>query len=163
MKQLSALSVILLFLFVTVSALLDTQSASGVTVNEQQKLEVAQDDPAGEDEAIEKAMEAMKSAGRSIRRALRKKDIDTALAVVNRAQIAVIEAKKLVPAAAKKLQAEARSDMERDFRQRLIAVLDRWILVEKALLQGKTEDASNFIISISELKKSGHKEYEVED
>ena len=65
--------------------------------------------------------------------------------------------------AAKKLQAEARSDMERDFRQRLIAVLDRWILVEKALLQGKTEDASNFIKSISELKKSGHKEYEVED
>ncbi|MAW77259.1 MAG: hypothetical protein CMJ95_07740 [Planctomycetes bacterium] len=161
MKQLSIFSLAILILMVAVG--FNTTFGNGDGISEEMKQVVPKDEPASPDEAIEKAMEAMKSAGRSIRRALRKKDVEVALAVVNRAQLAVIEAKKLVPAAAKKLKGDARSALERDFRQRLIAVLERWILVEKALLLGKTEDATEFVRTIVELKKSAHEEFDVED
>ncbi|MGE4633446.1 MAG: hypothetical protein AAEJ47_10450 [Planctomycetota bacterium] len=122
-----------------------------------------QDEPGNSNEHIEKAMEAVKSAGRKVRRALRKKDIDAALAAVNQVQSAVIEVKKLVPEAATKVEGDDASAIKRDFRQRLIAVLEQWLFVEKALLQGKTEEAAKFMKTISEMKKSAHEEYEVED
>ncbi|NRA76004.1 MAG: hypothetical protein HRU16_08680, partial [Planctomycetes bacterium] len=54
-----------------------------------------QDEPGNSNEHIEKAMEAVKSAARKVRRALRKKDIAAALVAVNQVQIGVIEVKKL--------------------------------------------------------------------
>ena len=163
MNKVSVLFLLLLFLVVTSGVFFNTDAVGGVGVIETMVEPGAPDDPAIGDEAIEKAMAAMKSAGRSIRRSLRKNDVATALQVVNRMQISVIEAKKLVPVAAKKLKGEARTAIERDFRQRLITVLERWIQIEKALLQGDTEQASELMKGISELKKSAHKEFEVDD
>lgn len=163
MKQISAFSLFGLILLLAIFVSFNTQTASGVSVGLETVSRVQSDEPAAADEAIEEAMEAMKSAGRSIRRSLRKKDVTTALTVVNRAQLTVIEAKKLVPSAASKLEGEAKVALARDYRQRLIAVLEQWILVEKALLQGNAEEASKLMKTISDLKKSGHKKFEVGD
>ncbi len=114
-------------------------------------------------EALEKAMDAVKGGDRAVRRAMRKQDHSTALKSVNRVQLAVIEAKKLVPSAAFRLEGLERAALELDFRQRLIGVLEQWVLFEKALLLGKVEEASAVLKKISALKKSAHEEFDVED
>jgi soluble cytochrome b562 len=75
----------------------------------------------------------------------------------------VVEAKKLVPAAALKLEGEAQARMKADYRKRLIEVLEKWLQVERLLIDGKMAEAATTMKEISELEKSGHKEYEVED
>ncbi|MEE2857627.1 MAG: hypothetical protein VX949_09575 [Planctomycetota bacterium] len=114
-------------------------------------------------EALEKVMDAVKGGDRAVRRAMRKQDHSTALKSVNRVQAAVIEAKKLVPSAAFSLEGEERAALELEFRQRLIGVLEQWILFEKALLLGKVEEASEVLKKISALKKSAHEKFDVED
>jgi len=117
----------------------------------------------GPDEAIEQAMEEIHRGGKAVRRALRKKQLDAALLAISIAQKGVVEAKKLVPAAALKLEGEAQARMKADYRKRLIEVLEKWLQVEKLLIDGKMAEAATTIKEISELEKSGHKEYEVED
>jgi soluble cytochrome b562 len=117
----------------------------------------------GPDEAIEQAMEEIHRGGKAVRRALRKKQVDAALLAISIAQKGVVEAKKLVPSAALKLEGEAQARMKADYRKRLIEVLEKWLQVEKLLIDGKLEEAATTMKEISELEKSGHKEYEVED
>ncbi|MDE0960234.1 MAG: hypothetical protein OSB09_05580 [Planctomycetota bacterium] len=125
------------------------------------ELDFAADD--GPDAAIEQAMEQMHRGGKAVRRALRKKQVDAALVAVSIAQQGVVEAKKLVPSAALELEGEARARLKADFRKRLIEVLEKWLQVEKLLIDGKMEQAATAMKEISVLEKSGHKEYEVED
>ncbi|HIG04978.1 MAG TPA: hypothetical protein EYQ08_04495 [Planctomycetes bacterium] len=117
----------------------------------------------GPDEAIEQAMEEMHRGGKAVRRALRKKQLGAALLAISVAQKGVVEAKKLVPSAALKLEGEAQARMKADYRKRLIEVLEKWLQVEKLLIDGKLEEAATTMKEISELKKSGHEKYEVED
>jgi len=117
----------------------------------------------GPDEAIEQAMEEIHRGGKAVRRALRKKQLDAALLAISVAQKGVVEAKKLVPAAALKLEGEAQARMKADYRKRLIEVLEKWLQVERLLIDGKMAEAATTMKEISELEKSGHKEYEVED
>jgi hypothetical protein len=114
-------------------------------------------------EALEKVMDAVKSGDRAVRRAMRKQDHSTALKSVNRVQAAVIEAKKLVPSGAFSLEGEARAAMVLDYRQRLIGVLEQWLMFEKALLLGKVEEAAEVLKKISAMKKSAHEEFDVEE
>ena len=117
----------------------------------------------GPDEAIEQAMEEIHRGGKAVRRALRKKQLDAALLAISIAQKGVVEAKKLVPAAALKLEGEAQARMKADYRKRLIEVLEKWLQIEKLLIDGKMEEAATTMKEISELEKSGHEKYEVED
>ena len=162
-KPLSMLCPLLLILPVIVLSASGAPTADSPASATVVPSDSTQDEKGDSDEDIRKAMEAVKSAGRRVRRALRKKDIAAALVAVNLVQIGVIEVKKLVPEAATKLEGEARSVIERDFRQRLIGVLEQWLFIEKALLQGKTEEAAKFMKTITELKKSAHEEYDVEE
>ena len=163
MKLLSLWCPLLLILPVIVFTASGASTADGPARDPILSSDSTQDEKGDSDEDIRKAMEAVKSAGRRVRRALRKKDIAAALVAVNQVQIGVIEVKKLVPEAATKLEGEARSVIERDFRQRLIGVLEQWLFIEKALLQGKTEEAAKFMKTIAELKGSAHEEYDVEE
>jgi hypothetical protein len=115
------------------------------------------------DAAIEAAMKKLKSASRSVRRALRSKDLKGALAWVGKAQLALVESKMFVPDAASELTGKAKSALELDYRLRVISVLEQWVVIEKALLHGDTEAASAAIKKVSELKKSGHQKHKVDD
>ncbi|MGE4618443.1 MAG: hypothetical protein AAEJ04_01390 [Planctomycetota bacterium] len=132
------------------------------TSSGQESALVEQDAKTG-DEAIEDAMKKLKSASRSVRRALRSKDVVGALAWVGKAQLALVESKMFVPDAASELTGKAKTALEQDYRLRVIAVLEQWIVIEKALLQGDTEAASVAMKKVSELKKSGHQKHKVDD
>ena len=45
----------------------------------------------------------------------------------------------------------------------MIAVLEQWVQMEKALLAGKIDEANAVSKKLSELKKSGHEKYDPEE
>ncbi len=118
----------------------------------------------GDDKKIEEIMERMKSAGRSFRRALRGNKIEDALAQVQKAQVATLESKDLVP----DMVAEMEDPKERlegrlYYRLWIIAILDHWLDIERALLVKDTKTAGEVAKKISELKKRGHQRFRKEE
>ncbi len=121
------------------------------------------DDSDEEESPLEEAMSQIQSGGRSVRRALRKKDVPAALVAIGKAQAGVVAAKGLIPVVAESAQGEERAALLHDYRSRMIAVLEQWVLMEKALLAGKIDVANAVSKKLSELKKSGHEKYDIDD
>ncbi|MBT5739085.1 MAG: hypothetical protein HN891_10610 [Planctomycetes bacterium] len=161
MKSTMTITVLIWILGMSAMLFLGRVSFSAPVADGDQYLNSSAED--GPDEAIEQAMEEIHRGGKAVRRALRKKQLDAALLAISVAQKGVVEAKKLVPAAALKLEGEAQARMKADYRKRLIEVLEKWLQVERLLIDGKMAEAATTMKEISELEKSGHKEYEVED
>ena len=161
MKSTMTITVLIWILGMSAMLFLGRVSFSAPVADGDQYLNSSAED--GPDEAIEQAMEEIHRGGKAVRRALRKMQLDAALLAISVAQKGVVEAKKLVPAAALKLEGEAQARMKADYRKRLIEVLEKWLQVERLLIDGKMAEAATTMKEISELEKSGHKEYEVED
>lgn len=121
------------------------------------------DDADEEESPLEEAMSQIQSGGRSVRRALRKKDIPAAMVAIGKAQAGVVAAKGLIPEIAESVQGEERAALLHDYRTRMIAVLEQWVQMEKALLAGKIDEANAVSKKLSELKKSGHEKYDPEE
>lgn len=118
----------------------------------------------GEDAKIEEIMDEMKSAGRSFRRALRGKKVEDALKHVQRAQLATLKSKDLVPdRVAEKEDPQARAASLKEYRLMIVVTLEHWLKIERALLAGDMAAASEEAKKISAVKKSGHEKFRKEE
>ena len=91
----------------------------------------------GGDAQIEEVMDEMKSAGRSFRRALRGKKVEDALKHVQRAQLATLKSKDLVPDMVAEMEdAQARAASLKEYRLMIVVTLEHWLKIERALLAG---------------------------
>ena len=147
----------LVFSFVF-SGLFETPGGSGLLAL--QEAEGAK----GDDARIEEAMDRMKSAGRSFRRALRGKKTEDALAHAHKAQLATLESKDLVPDRVAEMEdPAARAESLKEYRLMIVATLEYWLKIERALLAGDLKTAGEEAKKISALKKSGHQKYRKEE
>ena len=114
----------------------------------------------GDDAKIDEIMKRMKSAGRSFRRALRANKLDEALVHIQKAQAATLETKELVPGLIAEMEdPRARSNSLTRYRLAIIATLEQWLHVERAVMVGDTKTAGEHAKKISEIKKNGHQEF----
>ena len=148
-------------------ALLIVVSLSGFHgVQSQDTLVVLQDPEAvsGGDAKIEEVMDEMKSAGRSFRRALRGKKVEDALKHAQRAQLATLKSKDLVPDRVSELEdPDVRAASLKDYRLMIIVTLEHWLKIERALLDGDLKTAGEEAKKISTVKKSGHEKFRKEE
>ncbi|MCB9834328.1 MAG: hypothetical protein H6807_17830 [Planctomycetes bacterium] len=113
-------------------------------------------------EALEKCMKELKGAMRRMRKSLG----DEAQKGENLAQIlvmqkALIEAKSLVPGVAAK--SEKKDEMILKYRGMMLDCLAATIKMERAVLDGKGDEAKAAMRELQELQDSGHASFKVED
>ena len=118
----------------------------------------------GGDAQIEEIMDEMKSAGRSFRRALRGNKVEDARKHVQRAQLATLKSKDLVPDMVAEMEdAQARAASLKEYRLMIVVTLEHWLKIERALLAGDMAAASEEAKKISAVKESGHEKFRKEE
>lgn len=120
--------------------------------------------PARDESPLEDAMSTIKSKLRKVKRALRAEDSAAALDGIVALEEAALAAKKLEPSMATKEKDESKkAALVKDFRLRVIDLIAEMLKVEKALLAGDLEAASNGVKMLQKIEHDGHERFEVDD
>jgi hypothetical protein len=109
-------------------------------------------------------MEEMDDAFRTLRRKVRKSDeTEDSLRLLSEMQALAVHGKSLTLELDDKTPAAERSALNKEFRLRLIDLIQTMLLAEKAVLDSDHEKAFELVKKIYEVRKEAHKRFDVDD
>lgn len=115
---------------------------------------------APQESALAKAMKRMESSMRTLRRAVRDTEQrPSALQELEALQLAVLDARRLVPPLAETLPEGERGALLGAYRRALTVFLQRALELELAVLDGDVERAQKLWAELGELEDQGHERF----
>lgn len=116
---------------------------------------------ADDDTPLQKEMEIVDESLRKLRRSLRKKEaeLEESLKLIDAAQMANVKCKEYLPKMTEKIPEAEKAAFLKEYRVRMVEVMQKFCEMELAVLDGKWEEAEKCYDALREMEETGHEKY----